>query len=401
MKKTDTPMVVVAPDRARQDEMYEFIAKVFSHRGYFTFRDYCRDRYIGHSRYDWAASRVGLIDNQMVTHWGVWDYSMRIGACTVRAAGIGVVATHGDFRNRGLMAKTAQPSIDAMKPLGYDMTLLFGIWNFYHRFGYVRAWPDVKHVIAAGLLPPQKPQRAAKKFTPAQRDDLDRLYNRYYANLTGTAVRPTYDTNRYPEKWNGVLWESGGKAEGYIVYGQDGKLLDVIEAVGEVDQCLRTVSALCRKFCCSEAAFTAMPYEHPIARRLRQGNCRVESNYTANGGPMVHMINLASTLTKIAPELSRRLKASCFADWRGALLIEDPREKALLKIDRGRVTTGLAAATPHAIRGGEHIAQLVIGTHDTGDTIEGGKIKLTGAAAALAPILFPNQHPILGLWDHY
>ncbi len=401
MKKNDSPLVVVPPDKARQDEMYDFIAKVFSHRGYFNFRDYCRDRYIGHSRYDWQASRLGLIDDQMVTHWGVWEYPMRIGTCVVRTGGVGVVATHGDFRNRGLMAKTAQPSIDALKPLGYDVTVLFGIWNFYHRFGYVRAWPDVNHVVAAGLLPVEKPQRPAKKFTPAQRDDLDRLYNRYYAGLTGTAVRPTYGTCRYPDKWSGVLWESGGKVEGYLIYVQDGKRFEVVEAVGETDQCLRTIAVLCRKFACGEAFFSQLPYDHPLARRLRRGNCRLEANYTANGGPMIRTVNLATTLAKISPELSRRLGASCMDGWRGLVTLEDPREKVALKIDRGRVTVAPAGPTRNTIRGDDHIAQLLLGTDEPGEVIEGGKITVTGDAQRLAPILFPNQHPIMGLWDHF
>jgi len=39
------------------------------------------------------------------------------------------------------MAKTVAATIEAMSQVGYDMTVLFGIPDFYHRFGYVRAWP--------------------------------------------------------------------------------------------------------------------------------------------------------------------------------------------------------------------------------------------------------------------
>ena len=131
---------VIAPDRKRHaEELYDLLWKAFPYEEYYGFLDRCRWGYIGGSHYDWNSSRIGILNGRIVTHWGVWDFRMRIGVARVRVGGIGVVATDARHRKRGLMNRTADNALGAMRSAGYDMSLLFGIDEFYHRFGYVRA----------------------------------------------------------------------------------------------------------------------------------------------------------------------------------------------------------------------------------------------------------------------
>ncbi|MSS70366.1 MAG: GNAT family N-acetyltransferase [Candidatus Latescibacteria bacterium] len=76
---------------------------------------------------DWETSRVGLIDNTMVTNWGVFEITLRIGTARVKAAGVDCVETHSEYRKLGLMRKTALSSLEAMRQNGYDISLLLGI----------------------------------------------------------------------------------------------------------------------------------------------------------------------------------------------------------------------------------------------------------------------------------
>ena len=79
---------MIAPDpRLHGEELIDLIAKTFG--GYFRMRDRCRNGYVLDSHYDWQASRIVLIDEGIVTHYGVWGYDMRIGAACVRAASAG------------------------------------------------------------------------------------------------------------------------------------------------------------------------------------------------------------------------------------------------------------------------------------------------------------------------
>ena len=94
------------------------------------------------------------------------------------------------------------------------------------------------------------------------------------------------------------------------------------------------------------------------------------------------------------------------ADWRGNLLVADGRDSATLAIARSRVTVQRdrrasrgPRGTAHVIRGGDHVAQLLIGADDPQTIAEGGRLKVTGDAKRLLGVLFPAQHPQLSIRD--
>jgi GNAT superfamily N-acetyltransferase len=393
---------VIAPDpKVHHDELIDLIAKVFSHSGYFDFRDWLRGGYLDGSHYDWRASRIGMLDGRIVSHFGVWDYPMRIGAARVRCGGIGVVATHFDYRKRGVMARTAQASIRAMRQLGYDVSILFGIGNFYRRFGYTRAFSDEDYTLNLGELP-KGPPVGLEKFAAGPRADLARLYNRQYAAATGTAVRPTY---RAPDKRKerlGVLWRKGPAPAGYLLYCDRGERIDIIETVGRADEALHAAGAVARKCGADKVRFSCLPYGTDLAANLRRMSCALERRYVRCGGAMIRTINLPQSLAKMSGELSRRLGRSELRGWRGGLVIADRNESATLAIRDGAVAVRPGTTrTPHAIRGGDAVAQLLIGTDEPLETARSCGIRLLGEARRLLPALFPNEHPMLHLADRY
>jgi hypothetical protein len=400
------PLRVVAPDRRKDhDRLLDLLGKVFSHPDYFQRIRRCREGYVDGSHYDWAASRVGFVGERMVTHWGVWGYRMRIGRCTVRVGGIGSVATHGDFRRRGLMARTARESIAAMTAGGYDMSVLFaGVRAFYGRFGYVRAWDERRWIVAAGDLPSERAAARVRRFAPKARADLDALYNRHSVGLTGTAVRPTFRRGRLVGG-EGYLWRgAGGVPAGWVVL----RGSECLDHAGDAEQVLRVLGRLARRRGWREVRFAGLHDDSALCRRLRQGYCRSETHRAPQAGAMIRTLSLRRTLAQIAPELSRRLKASPLAAWRGRLLMADARERVTLAIAGGKVAVadaGRAAggrpAGRHAIRGGEHVAQLLIGTDGPQEIVEAAGMRLSGDARALVGALFCAQHPTLNAPDRF
>ena len=401
--KAKADVLITAPDKREHGEAtIDLLAKVFSGwLGYFTLCDLWRTR-MYHGHYDWDASQIAIADDKVVSHYGVWGYNMRIGTGRVKVGGIGVVATHSHYRKRGLVSKSAWASIEAMSKLRYDMTVLFGIDNFYDRFGYVRAWSDMNYKINLKDLPQEKPKPQLRRFALKQRDDIDEIYNRENRVFAGTAVRPTYIANRCTMPSHGYLWKDRrGKTDGYVVVTTEGGKFCCHEYGGDVEQILRAVAALGRKDGHREVHFIAPPYQSALCKRLRRSTCEAEIRYRKCGAAMIRTINLASTLRKISSELSRRLKKSPFSNWKGELLVSDPREKVLLKISGGKITVAGPKSTKHTIRGGEEIAQLIIGTDDPDEIIEQSGIKLAGDARKLVNVLFPNQYPTLAPWDRY
>ena len=393
---------VIAPDRNEHgDEIVDLTAKVFSEpSGYYAMRPD-----IGYHLFeqgcDWGVSRIGVLDGRIVTHWAVIDYTMRIGTARVRVGGVTCVVTHPDYRKRGLMRRTGLASMAAMRDAGYDLTMLFGIPDYYDRYGYVNAWPDTTYTIKTRDLPAKGPAVRLRPFSPKDLDELTKLYNRTYARCTGTAVRSKFPRSHRKPHWKGRFWQESGRPAGYVVTHVRGDTLTCRGHTGDANVVLGLLRKLAGKAKCHNVRFHTLHAATSLAARLRRENCRVTSEYTRASHAMIHVLNLRSTLSKLTKELSRRLKRSPLDGWRGSLLIANPREKVTLVINRGQVRVAPPTRTKHAIRGDEAIARLLLGSDETDEVIEAGGIRTTGDARTLARVLFPNEHPDLCILDSY
>jgi predicted N-acetyltransferase YhbS len=397
---------IQAPDPAlHRSGIYELTARAFSRgSGYWGWMDHCRGGYWEDSPYDWEASRIGLLGDRIVTHFGVWGHGFRIGSCVVRAAGIGAVATDGTLLRRGLMRTTAAACVEALAGHGYDLTMLFGIRDFYHRFGYVRCFVGPDWIVRAEHLRPTCKTPRLKRVT-SDWDGLADVANRTYGGITGTAVRPTYHHNPSPKLRKGYRWDDDrGGVRGFVVVAEHRDRFYVVDHGGDEEEVTAAVASLARKASFREVTFEALPYHTALCRRLRRGTCRLEQTFVERGAAMGRLCDLERTLRKISPELGRRLRRSAAGDWCGELLLADARERVVLAIEAGRVRVRRperGERFAHAIRGGEEMLQLIIGSDEPSEVAAMASMRLTGEAPRLLPVLFPDQKPCLPVWDHY
>ena len=396
----DSDELHIAPPDPKTDreEMFDLISKVFSGNGYFDFLTACRNSYIAGSHYDWGASLVGRLDGKIVTHWGVWGYDMRIGRSSVRVAGIGAVATHGYYRKRGLMSRTAARAMPIMRDAGYDMTLLFGVHDYYDRFGYVRAYPSRTYIVAAEELPTDKPSPRPRNIRRLPMGEMASVYNRGSAGMTGTAVRPTYRKAALQGGQECLLWrDAKGKLAGWVLIRGN----TCVDQAGDPEQVLRVLGELARKRSWNEVRFAHLHFDTRLRKRITAGTCRSETHYTRSGGAMIRTLNLRRTLEKITPEISSRLAASSLSGWRGTLSLRDARERAVLRFNGKNVRIVDGPAGKNAVRGGEEVAQLLIGSDEPRALCEAAGMRTTGEAARLLDVIFPARHPCLAGADRF
>lgn len=410
-------LTLIAPDpKLHAEALYDLVCKTFG--DYYKRVEDLRATLPAPSFYDWKASRIGFRHGQIVTHVGIYGYQTRLGLARLRTAGVGYVATHGQFRKQGLMERTITATLEACRECGYDISLLFGINDFYHRFGFTRAYSETDyHVPTADLATPAK--GSAKKlkkpraiplhpFIPYSRPDLNRLFNRHAKDLAGTAVRPTWlKPNMGKLDQSGYLWTANGrptgKATGYVVVCDRGSRMDVMDAAGDASAVLAAAGQLARQFGADDVRFVQLPYRDSIAAALRRGNVRMETHYRRSGNAMVAMVNLGSTLQKMLPELTQRVRGSGLADLRTSVTLAMGQEEVTLALD-GEVK--LAAKTPplkqqNRIAGNSELAQLVFGTDDPMEIVAARGTRLTGRAGQLLPVLFPALHPMLHPLDRF
>ena len=379
----------------------DLTGKSFTSTSYWNWLAYCRDGYLDDSHYDWDASTIGVMpDNSLVTHWGIWGYLMRIGSASVRVAGVGAVATDGRFRQCGWMKRTALAGIANATAAGYDLSILFGIDDFYHKYGYVPAWPHQNYYIATARLPLTATTLRLYQFTLRHRRDLAQMYNHYHRHLTGTAVRPTY-CRFAPRQCVGYCWRRQGRVAGYIIIDTRNNQFAHIESCGEVEEIFAVLAQLARRYGAKEIRFAELHYNSELARLLRRRHCRQESTYFQSGGAMVRTLNLASALAKLTEELAANLCRSPLAGWQGTLVIADPRTAVALEITAGQIQLREHGDSRHRICGGEEIARLLLGSDQPEEIVAAANFELQGDARQLLPILFPQRHPLLGRWDWF
>jgi predicted acetyltransferase len=391
---------IIAPDRQQHgEELVDLVCKTFGR--YSEHLLFAREFMLNDPMYSFPASRIGILDGRIVTHFGVYDYQMCVGIARLRTAGIGSVGTHYDYRKRGLMEQTARDCIDGMREAGFDFSILFGIPDFYHRFGYSRAWSERE--IGLSLVDLPEPATGLTEFVLERRPDLERLFNRYHADITGTAVRPTHDKWNPRQKQIAFSWKDGrGKVAGYVVVEDKGPRIDVIEAVGDSQKILAALSFAARKFVCDEIRFVYLPHHTPLAKTLRRGNAQEKIVHFKNANALARVIHLPRALSKMTGEFSRRLSDAGLHDYHGKLALTDGQDSVTLHIAGREVkTTVKREQTPHTLRADNMISQFVLGTDSPDEILEAGDMKVTGDARFLIPALFPNQHPMLHAQDRY
>lgn len=358
-------------------------------------------QYFGNSHYDWKTSRLIWDKDTIIHHWGVWDYQMRLEKILLRVAGVGAVTTLTPYRNRGLMQWAAEDSLRAMQESNYDISILRG--RHYVKFGYRRAWNYVTYKLKPEEILEIRLKYAYELLGPERMREIESLYNTHYQDFSGTCVRPTYRMLQADGMQAYGWFNQQGKLRGYVraVPTDDKKVLQCLEAVGDIDQCLAVMADLFSQNEYDMMNFFTLPHDHPILRYLRQRACIVENQYFLNTGWRVKVVNLMSTLGKLHPVFLERLQKSRYAGWTGSLHMDAGEQKATLHIENGKVRFIDASPGQYTIRGGPDIARLLIGSDDAAEIFQQAGITCTEETAELAGILFPNLHPVMSQWDEF
>jgi predicted N-acetyltransferase YhbS len=394
---------VSAPNRENDVlKLTDLLCKTFSAGlGYWPAESAANNGYLLNSNYDWNASRIGKLGSEIVTHFGIWNFQIRVGRARVRVAGIGAVATHHYYRKKGLLRQTANAALTALAGSDYDISFLFGIPNFYEQFGYRRAWTWLNATIETNQILARPIPGRLERSRSAVREDLAVLYNRENANLTGTAVRPSFPSGNPFVQSQVYVWKHERQPNGFVFVCPRGNTLDMRSWAGDPETILSVVKRLAGPRGVSTIQFQWIHYKSKLSQFLRRQNCTFKSDYRSSGGPMVRMVSLLRFVTRLRPELEDRLRRSHLSAWHGDLLIDNSSEAVTLRIDQGKIEVLPAAPCRNSISGGEAIAQLMFGTDEPSETIAEGRIRLRGHAKNLVPVLFPNEYPALSAWDRF
>jgi len=405
MNRIDPDNVVIrAPRRRERKAIIETTRTVFErYHEPGTWAHFCRRGYLDGSCYDWDTSRIAVADGRIVGHIGIWGHTRLVGRAKVTSGGLGTVCTHPDVRGTGLGRILMEAVLDSMKECGYDTSFMAGIPDFYARFGWVPAWGRPRIEIPVGSLPEPalscRLRRASLLRMIRAEGSVGRIYRREQADVVGAAVRPLFTKDHRGWRFHEML-TSSDRLCGYIAHETktitDVRTLVVYElgGFGSTQGRRRLLGALRELAAAQRCTSVHLPYgpDHPLAAQLRTLKCAFIVDHHGTGGDLVRIINLPSTLRKMAGELTARLARSPMARRSGSLAIVLPDQQATLVVRRGCVSAR-SGAVAGAARVGRNwnTARLLIGSETPAAVIDTGDLKCPASARPWVEALFPKQ----------
>jgi predicted acetyltransferase len=355
-----------------------------------------------------------FIDGEPVSRLTVIDHHMRIGSAHVRLAGIGDVHTSWEHRLKGHMRALMEDSLDYMLDGGYDVSMLFGIRDFYHRFGYAVCLPE--HKVVLQTRDAEEAGKCAPAYTvhPVAPEDMAaivRLYNRSNAERTCSIVRDPASATTFPKGSRYgrpadcfLLRDEAGSFGAYAAYDRSTQAVNIVE-VESRDPSL--YPALLYEFAkmaierrCGHISLH-FPPDHPFAEYVERYGCEWSTERPKSGGGVGRIINQGSLLNRIGPELQRRARR-CGAALPEAVEIRTDLGKARLPIygDTREVPSARQAQTWVELSQ-DRLMQLITGARSARDVLNDPQVHASDGAESTLKVLFPKNHPYTWLADRF
>ena len=383
---------------------------------------------------DGRSTRVDLLlDKKSISRLWLTPFTLHIGEALVRMDGVGGVGTDEAHRSHGHSRRVLEAAVEHMKRGDAALSMLYGIRDFYPKFGFATAGPD--HLVQLTDLERDSALPAGWTVRPLTEDDTIAVH-RIYAKNTATAVGAA-QRSVDGSVWSMLLKTAAGTKEDAcrVVVGPDQAVhgylwraswcwyvkhtlernfkqaLVIGEVMADSPPAADAVLAACRQWAREEAGarkfkevVLAFPPEGPIAAAAMRQDARLLRHYDACGGSMARVLNVKRLLEALRPELQARLRAAR-SDFAGSLVLQTDMGTTALQIDAERVNvldgplpgqSVLTAALPQT-----ELARLALGAFPPDDLLARLPEPPGEQTSRLLEVLFPLRHPHMHLPDRY
>ncbi len=354
-------------------------------------------------------------EETQVAHLWVIDYPMRIGHAEVRMAGIGGVYTEREHRRQGYMRHLYEDTVTYMTDEGYDVSMLFGIPDFYTKFGYAPCLPKYRFTIKTRDA--EVAMADARTYTshPIESDDMPAvlaLYNDENASRTGTIVRDPADFETFERgsSWGTpaetVLWEGAtGELLGYAVWDRDKTAVKVAELGAQSGELYGTLlygfaqQAVAKR--CETITFYAPP-DHAFAEYAQRFGTSWSIEYPRHSDGMMRILNQQPLFEKLIPLFESRLANPQVAGMLGSLTIETDLGSTMLTFSGGKVRIVSGEAEPvHLSLSQDKLMQMIMGYRSVSDVLTETDVSMSDHALPLLNVLFPKGMPFVWPPDYF
>lgn len=351
-----------------------------------------------------------LVEGEDVSRLSVIDLQMRIGSTVVHMGGIGGVGTNYQQRNKGYSRRVLEHANEWMAANGYDCATLFGIPDFYHRYGYASCLPDSRIEILTRSAEKAIPSLTPRLTTPEDLPTLRALYAANNAEVSGSIVRG--DKTRWFRK--GSRYEV--RSEGIVFTDRSGAIKAYLASDVTKDQVvLSEVASESSAYYADIVRWAAergierrveklrfvLPPEHPFLTYLALYGAEHKVFYTENGNCMGRLLNLTTFFEKTLPEWTKQAqKAGEIATGQSVKLETDIGSLTLrwtgdaVQCDTGAEASGIVRLPQY------RLFQLAIG-YIGAELLSAFSEVTTEGDVSLLHVLFPRRLAHMWSSDHF
>lgn len=356
----------------------------------------------------------------------VVPFTIRIGLAEVRMDGIADVNTLEAHRMRGYSRRVVEATVERMTQGDAAISMLYGIGNLYHKFGYATAGPD-HHLILGLNGNDDLPKRwSVRPFATDGLQAVRELYNEVTRRATGVAVRaddhPTWQRIIRPEealRGNAcrVVIGPDGEAHAYAwlaqwcyavnecLNEQYPDTLAIGEVIADSPASADALLAACRGWgreCAAKNVVLPVPPDSHVAVAAMYDEARFIREYEPCGGSMARVLDVRRLLEVLRPEIRARLRAAG-SSFTGSLAIRTDIGDAVLLIGPDDVTVedakgseGLVIEMPQTALG-----RLALGAFPPEDILSRLSETPDAQAFELTSVIFPLRYPHMYPPDRY
>ena len=344
-------------------------------------------------------------DEEDVSRLWLIEYQMQFGSAQLKMGGIAGVGTNEEHRNKGYSRRVMEDSTAFMTENGFDVAMLFGIPNFYPKFGYATVIQETWIYVEPEEAQEAVPTYQIRKF---EKDDAPKILSLYAANNAERTGTPLRDKTRWKEFKMGSAF--GVVADPYVVLDKGNAVIGYFVCDDTEENCIlcdigfqdRTIFETIVRFLADRAKRIGaaqiqchIPADHPFAIFCRRYGCRTHTNTPKNSAGMMRIINQSSTLKGITGELEKRLQRSAdLLRWRGKLVISTDLGQDYLEVDQGSIAhTNSQTNTCHLEIPQDKLIQLMMGRRSIEDLAIEPDVSVSEGVIPVLDTFFPFGHP--------
>ncbi len=361
----------------------------------------------GYPDYKREHNRVLYANGDLAAALRVITHTIRIGEARLKMGGIACVTTAGPMRYKGYAARLMSDSMQYLYRHGYHVSTLFGIADFYHRWGFASTLPEYASLIdvrEADAIPAAPFKLRAMK--PGDARAIQRIHTRNDTDTACSVIRLSAHISSLWDKWQNaqILTDLKGKVVAYYMGGAHGAEYHVGE-VGVLDYgwCSAVLHA-CMKQAGSEFASRlrfAVPPSHPFVRYLLQYRSDHEMHVARNSDGMMAVVNLEETLECMIPEWESQLVRTRPSDFAAEATLVIKRKPYRIRARHGVVDVAATAGDNKISVTAVELIQLITGARHLEEMLATKRRALNASGMALLSVLFPKRTPYVWHIDRF